>query len=453
MKNNKLLLSALALATLAGCPGPTTVTDSGSGNDAGVTGGDSGPRDGGGTGGDTGPSDAGGGGGDAGPALDCTLYCTTITTNCQGANAQYTDMAQCMTQCTGAAWTVGHESDTSGNTLGCRFYHATAAMTLSMPAVHCPHASLLGGGQCSPFRTDPAVESSTATGYVRVDRMGMPAVATALVGTADTTAAMRYSDKDNYNDSNPTEDSEFTVSGPGMLMSLGAIHALLDADLIAHGVTPCSATRTVPALGAMVPICAAQNYNGQPLGSSTPAPVATLIIPDTLRFDPTATSAFPNGRNLPDDVIDPTLAVLLVSLTPCNGIPAGEECGGLAMAACTAAGATHCTWNAVAGTCGPAATSPVATCGALSMANCGTAASPTCTWSASTGPSGTCVPIYCELLQTGGAACGAAIPGCVASTCGAGTCGLTSIYTTGLNPHMNDATPSTTFPYFPAPHP
>ncbi|HKE18076.1 MAG TPA: hypothetical protein VKB80_24535 [Kofleriaceae bacterium] len=103
---------------------------------------------------DTGGADAGGNadagaGGDAGAAPSCTEYCTRITANCTGTNMQYTDMTQCMSYCTAEAWTVGMDSSSqTGNTLGCRQYHAGAAMATGDPATHCPHAGPTGGNQC-----------------------------------------------------------------------------------------------------------------------------------------------------------------------------------------------------------------------------------------------------------------------------------------------------------------
>jgi hypothetical protein len=77
---------------------------------------------------------------DAAPvALDCPTYCTEIQENCTGANAQYPDMAHCTATC--ASFTVGTSkvTDTSGNTLGCRIYHA-GAPSMTAPATHCVHA-------------------------------------------------------------------------------------------------------------------------------------------------------------------------------------------------------------------------------------------------------------------------------------------------------------------------
>jgi hypothetical protein len=77
--------------------------------------------------------------------LDCPTYCDKIQRNCTGANSQYPDTAHCMAAC--ASFTVGTSAvtDTSGNTLGCRIYHA-GAPSMAMPAVHCAHAGP-GGDQ------------------------------------------------------------------------------------------------------------------------------------------------------------------------------------------------------------------------------------------------------------------------------------------------------------------
>ena len=94
-----------------------------------------------------------------------------------------------------------------------------------------PYFAPANGGQPGPgtgtsfnFRTDPA------SGYVRVDRMGQPAVATALIGTAM---------KNAYNDANPPDDVANTFV-PEIVAQLTALHNGLADDLIALGLTPCS---------------------------------------------------------------------------------------------------------------------------------------------------------------------------------------------------------------------
>jgi hypothetical protein len=92
---------------------------------------------------DAGPPDA------AGAVPSCTEYCTRITTNCSGVNAQYADMGTCMNYCTAQAWTPGvDDAAQDGDTLGCRQYHAGAAGATGMPNIHCPHAGATGGAVC-----------------------------------------------------------------------------------------------------------------------------------------------------------------------------------------------------------------------------------------------------------------------------------------------------------------
>lgn len=81
-----------------------------------------------------------------------------------------------------------------------------------------------GTGTSFNFRTDPF------TSYVRVDREGMPAVATAVIG-----AAM----KNAYNDAGPAED----IAGnfvPEIVTQLTRLHDALADDLIVLGLKVCS---------------------------------------------------------------------------------------------------------------------------------------------------------------------------------------------------------------------
>lgn len=97
------------------------------------------------------PSD---GGGDSSAAPTCQSYCNTIMANCTSTTdpdsglpvgqQQYTDMNNCLNSC--KAMPVGTAADTSGNTLGCRAYHATAAK--GDPTTHCVHAGPGGAGTC-----------------------------------------------------------------------------------------------------------------------------------------------------------------------------------------------------------------------------------------------------------------------------------------------------------------
>jgi hypothetical protein len=81
-----------------------------------------------------------------------------------------------------------------------------------------------GTGTTFDFRTDPA------SAYVRVDREGMPAVATAVIGGAL---------KNAYNDASPSDDVAGTFV-PEIVNQLTLLHNGLADDLLALGLAVCS---------------------------------------------------------------------------------------------------------------------------------------------------------------------------------------------------------------------
>lgn len=137
-------------------------------------------------------------------------------------------------------------------------------------------AAPASGGNASPFQ----FADEAASAYTRVDRMGMPAIATAVIPSGR---------KDEYNAANPTDDQagDFVDS---IVASVGALHDALDDDLTGAGLTPCATGD-----------CVSQ--------------AAPLVVPDVLRIDPSTPAGFPNGRALRDPVIDVTLAVVLLDLS------------------------------------------------------------------------------------------------------------------------------------------
>ena len=107
---------------------------------------------------------------DAGRAVltnDCPTYCATIAANCTGANTQYQDDAHCAAACAklppGAAAT-----ETSGNTRGCRIYHAQNAMVLNDATTHCPHAGP-GGAAISAATPAPSVCGDACTSFCTLE--------------------------------------------------------------------------------------------------------------------------------------------------------------------------------------------------------------------------------------------------------------------------------------------
>lgn len=85
------------------------------------------------------------GGDDGDSDLSCDSYCTSIMANCSGTNQQFGSMEQCMSSC--SHYPVGKAEDTTGNTLGCRTYHA-GSPAKNVPAEHCIHAGPGGAGPC-----------------------------------------------------------------------------------------------------------------------------------------------------------------------------------------------------------------------------------------------------------------------------------------------------------------
>jgi hypothetical protein len=214
----------------------------------------------------------------------CSSYCDTMVSACKGGNAQYADKADCVSYCEGAKWDPGVAGAQDGNSLACRVYHVGVAAMMA-PEVHCPHAGPSGGDVCG------SIKFETTGDFVRVDRMGMPAVATALIGAADRNA---------YNDSPLGSESDASK----FIASLTAIHTALDADIRMRNLVPCSMSTNVNNL----PECLGQEY-------APGKKVADLVTPyDAIRLDLAAPSGFPNGRQLQDQVIDVTLAVLLLKL-------------------------------------------------------------------------------------------------------------------------------------------
>ncbi len=77
---------------------------------------------------------------------NCTDYCRLVQTVCTGTNVVYESSAQCMAVC--ALMDKGLNTDTTGDTVGCRKYHSYNA--ISGASSHCPHAGPGGDGHCGP---------------------------------------------------------------------------------------------------------------------------------------------------------------------------------------------------------------------------------------------------------------------------------------------------------------
>ncbi|MCX7808422.1 MAG: DUF4331 domain-containing protein, partial [Deltaproteobacteria bacterium] len=174
------------------------------------------------------PMDAGSDGGPFMPSNDCMGYCRLVTMNCSGDNSQYIDMSDCMAKCAALGWPPGTPGENTGNTIACRITHAMMASGGSAEEA-CRRAGPTGGGVCgAPIAFDMR-PSEMAT---RVDRMGMPAVATASIPRGR---------RNEYNDANPADDLMLRFAND-QAMAIAQLHMLLDDDLMAMGLMPCSMT-------------------------------------------------------------------------------------------------------------------------------------------------------------------------------------------------------------------
>jgi hypothetical protein len=85
----------------------------------------------------------------------CSGYCTLMGADCTGANAQFQGADQlaqnnnCINTCfTMPAWSCGSSTDTTGNTLFCR-YNQVLAAHMSVAAGTSPATYCLGAGPSS----------------------------------------------------------------------------------------------------------------------------------------------------------------------------------------------------------------------------------------------------------------------------------------------------------------
>jgi hypothetical protein len=102
----------------------------------------------------------------------CDTYCTAITAACTGANAQYTDKANCMKVCSNLP--AGMPADANGNSVGCRTNAAKSAMMDTMAVKSsCWAAGPLGfgtcGSECDIFCPIAISFCSAAAGYTSLE--------------------------------------------------------------------------------------------------------------------------------------------------------------------------------------------------------------------------------------------------------------------------------------------
>ena len=178
-----------------------------------------------------------------------------------------------------------------------------------------------GDDAAAPPAADPFIFSTqTPDRFVRVDRMGEPALATALLNNNPTafptptpnppnTVTMSPNQRDAFNRGEPTNDARdfagILTTGP-QPNSLRNFHFEVGPSLRAAGLTPCSTETTVPPAN-----------NTQVNIDTCVAQAAPVILPDVITFDFGAVPnpGWPNGRSFDDPVVDRLLAAALLRIS------------------------------------------------------------------------------------------------------------------------------------------
>lgn len=142
-----------------------------------------------------------------------------------------------------------------------------------------------GGQPVFNFNEDPP------DAFVQIDRHAAVEAGTAgILASAGLGFNMEdLSLRDMYNKSNPVEDVANMWLGE-IAESIMFFHDNLDDDLMMLGLTPATFDQTVAQAGP-------------------------VIIPDTIKYDPKLPTGYPNGRALTDNVVDITLAAVLLDLS------------------------------------------------------------------------------------------------------------------------------------------
>lgn len=175
-----------------------------------------------------------------------------------------------------------------------------------------------GGGDSFDFR------SESADRYVRVDRMGEPALGTALLSRnvnnpipvdgdgnvvnpgQSNVFNSSNNQRDAFNRGEPVNDARdfaFMLTQGPQINSLASFHFELGPQLRTLGLTPCSTETATPPSGiAQVDI------------SGCVAQVAGAVLPDVVTLDPNTATSWPNGRSFDDPVVDRLLAAALLKI-------------------------------------------------------------------------------------------------------------------------------------------
>ncbi len=144
-----------------------------------------------------------------------------------------------------------------------------------------------GGDDGFVFAEDPY------DAYMQIDRHAAVEAGTAGIAGPEGLGFNRGSDisiRDAYNMSNPAEDAAGMWLDE-IVASVTFFHGALDDDITGLGLTPATLDQTVAQAGP-------------------------VIVPDTIKYDPSQPTGYPNGRALTDPVVDITLAAVLLELGP-----------------------------------------------------------------------------------------------------------------------------------------
>jgi hypothetical protein len=93
----------------------------------------------------------------------CDVFCDMTARVCTGANQQFTDRTQCMTNCSLVPLN-GNPGDQTGNTLQCRIYHVGVAnQSPALATQHCPHANTVNSAGCTGTATTTTTTGTATT--------------------------------------------------------------------------------------------------------------------------------------------------------------------------------------------------------------------------------------------------------------------------------------------------
>ena len=191
---------------------------------------------------------------------------------------------------------------TSGSTTNEPTTTTVTPTTTNDPTVVDPTTTTVDPSTTTSGTTDTSTSGTTGDGgfafpddpydaYVQIDRHGAVEAGTAGIGAKEGLGFTPGQDttlRNAYNASNPVEDAA-GMWVPEIKKSVMFFHGALDDDLLKAKLVPATVDESL-------------------------MQAAPVIVPDTIKYDPTKPSGYPNGRKLEDPVVDITLAVVLLKI-------------------------------------------------------------------------------------------------------------------------------------------